>query len=60
MADITMCTNKQCPLRQICYRQTAPVNEFWQSYAEFQYTSSPAADGLGNVFACEHFIRVNT
>lgn len=30
--DITMCDNKNCTLRKECYRFTAPVNEFKQSY----------------------------
>ena len=30
--DGTMCTNKQCTLKEECYRFTAPVNEFRQSY----------------------------
>lgn len=32
MADITMCDNKNCTLRHECYRFTAPVNEYRQSY----------------------------
>jgi hypothetical protein len=32
MADITMCDNKECILKEECYRFTAPVNEYRQSY----------------------------
>lgn len=32
MADITMCTDKECSKRLSCYRFTAPVSELWQSY----------------------------
>lgn len=32
MADITMCTGKDCPLKESCYRYTANANEHWQSY----------------------------
>jgi hypothetical protein len=28
MADITMCEGFECPLKNHCYRYTAPVNEF--------------------------------
>lgn len=36
MADITMCLNKECPLRFNCYRFNARANEFRQSYADFK------------------------
>lgn len=32
MADITMCDDNNCPLRESCYRFNAPVNEWRQSY----------------------------
>lgn len=32
MADITMCTGENCPIKKKCYRFTAPVSEFRQSY----------------------------
>ena len=32
MADITMCTGKDCPLKESCYRYTATPNKFRQSY----------------------------
>lgn len=32
MADITMCSGKDCPLKEECYRHTAPVNEYRQAY----------------------------
>jgi hypothetical protein len=32
MADIKMCTNNNCTLKEECYRFTAPVNEYSQSY----------------------------
>jgi hypothetical protein len=31
MADITMCSGVGCPIRENCYRFTAPVNEHRQS-----------------------------
>ncbi len=37
MADITMCEDDQCPMKKDCYRFTAHVNEFRQSY----FTISP-------------------
>jgi len=30
--DITMCSGKDCPFKEKCYRYTAPSNEHWQSY----------------------------
>ena len=35
MSDITMCTGKECPLKETCYRYTAPKNEYRQSYFQF-------------------------
>lgn len=40
MADISMCTNEDCPLSEGCYRQQAMPNVSWQSYAMFSYTES--------------------
>ncbi len=37
MADISMCANQQCPLKDQCYRQTARVSDH-QSYAAFKFT----------------------
>ena len=31
MADITMCNGTDCPLKEKCYRYTAPRSELWQS-----------------------------
>lgn len=35
MPDISMCANKDCPLKENCYRFTAKPSEY-QSYVEFQ------------------------
>jgi len=43
MADITMCSSTDCPLETLCYRKTAIVNEYWQSYSQFLYDRG--ADG---------------
>jgi len=32
MADITMCRDESCPDKDNCYRQTAVVNEYGQSF----------------------------
>jgi len=32
MSDISKCTGKGCPLKEECYRFTAPAKELWQSY----------------------------
>lgn len=36
MSDISMCINEDCTLKKKCHRYTAPVNEFYQTYAEFK------------------------
>lgn len=37
MADITMCTSENCPVRDSCYRVQAKPNQF-QSWSNFEYT----------------------
>ena len=32
MTDITKCRDEDCPLKESCYRYTAPHNEYGQSY----------------------------
>ena len=32
MADITMCSGDGCPMKEKCYRHTAPVSEYRQAY----------------------------
>ncbi len=39
MPDITMCMNKECPLRNTCYRYTAIPKDKGQSYAEFNFVN---------------------
>lgn len=35
MADITMCTAKNCKIKDTCYRFTAKADRLYQSYANF-------------------------
>ena len=37
MPDITMCTGKDCPIKEKCYRYTAKPDEFRQSYFDAPY-----------------------
>ena len=46
MPDISMCANKTCHLRAMCYRARATPSER-QSYAEFK----PEADGTCHRFS---------
>lgn len=48
MADISKCDGKDCPLKETCYRYTAP-DSGWQSYLE------PTKRGKD----CEHYWPVN-
>ena len=34
--DGTKCEGKDCPFKEECYRFTAPVNEYGQSYRKIQ------------------------
>jgi hypothetical protein len=35
MSDIAKCQDNKCPSRLMCYRFTAPANEYRQSYGLF-------------------------
>jgi hypothetical protein len=48
MADITMCGNEECKIKERCYRWTAPASSHWQSYSNFQ----PNSDGT-----CDFFVE---
>jgi hypothetical protein len=37
VSDISKCKNETCPLKESCWRYTAPASSFWQSYGHFQY-----------------------
>ncbi len=44
MADISMCRNEFCTLKETCYRFNAPVNEYRQSYANFKQDTNGKCD----------------
>lgn len=50
MADITMCTGEECDRKDRCYRYTAPVNKYRQSY--FNY---PPIVKKMDGYSCEYF-----
>jgi len=37
MADISKCKGTDCPIRDSCYRYTAPDSLVWQSYYNYSY-----------------------
>lgn len=45
MADISMCENTTCYVKERCYRHTAIPNPYRQSYSFFDYD-----DSQGNCF----------
>ena len=44
MADITMCSGEMCAKKESCYRYTAPVNEYRQSYSDFKPNDDESCD----------------
>lgn len=44
MPDITMCDNKTCPLRKLCYRFKAIPFEYWQAFAHFEPKNDKECD----------------
>jgi hypothetical protein len=53
MPDISMCRNKECPLRSKCYRFLATPS-FWQAYID----AKPITKEDGTV-VCEHFYKAD-
>lgn len=51
MTDITKCNYEGCPLKEKCYRFTAPANDLWQSY----FTEIPFDIEKEN---CEYFWKI--
>ena len=56
MADIAMCKSIDCPIKEQCYRYTAPESKFWQSYfieqpGKYQNPSKPKIEE----FECEYY-----
>jgi len=49
MPDMTLCDNKDCPLKDSCYRSLAEPDKKYQSYASFEYEKN----------RCEYYINVN-
>lgn len=47
MADIAMCGNSEtCPVKDNCYRHTAPVNPYRQSYSAFNKEDGSSCDNF--------------
>ena len=47
MPDISMCQNKECKLKEECYRFTAKLREVMQTYGEFNCKDK---DGIDTFF----------
>lgn len=43
MPDFSICCNRDCPLRESCYRYRAVPSEPQQAYAYFEYISQDAS-----------------
>ena len=55
MADICMCSGKDCPVKEKCYRFTSLVNEYGQSY----FLEPPGKIEEGK-FTCDVYWGENT
>jgi hypothetical protein len=61
MADITKCTNDECPMTDSCLRATAQSSEF-QSFQKFDFEIVVVKDEYGSPFEaynCENFLVNN-
>lgn len=55
MPDITLCTNKDCPIRSACYRYRAKPDKYWQSFANFTWKMTPEPDFDQPEPDCDYF-----
>jgi hypothetical protein len=46
MADITKCSGIDCPIKETCYRYTAPVSDWNQSW----FCEYPFKDGVCDMY----------
>ena len=53
MPDITMCTNKDCPLSYSCWRFNCTPNKYRQSYAKFE----PKIDEVLYKIECKFYLE---
>jgi len=54
MADISKCLGHDCPLKETCYRHTAPSNTHWQAYGDFTFKEGTCPDYWHR---CKHIRR---
>lgn len=47
MPDISLCLNKDCPIKEQCYRFTAIPSNYHQSYTLFEYDNG-----------CDNFLEI--
>ena len=56
MADITMCTSENCPMKDKCYRTQSKIDDY-QSWSNFEYTCNENS-GFCDFIAVKHFLQV--
>lgn len=49
MADITICVNKECPVKDKCYRSIAPWTPLWQAVAKYEYDTEKGCEAFWEV-----------
>lgn len=60
MPDITMCCNRECPLREKCYRYRARPSKYWQSYAFYKpETTAKLSYPAQYEKQCEYFWKLD-
>lgn len=58
MADITKCTNDECPLRNECYRYTAANDDIQQWYSNFKFFEIEINEIVE--YGCEYLLPLPT
>ena len=52
--DISKCANKECPLRDKCWRFTAPDSPYRQAYADFEFKVNEKGE-----VKCDYFWKIS-
>ena len=59
MADITMCCNFDCPLKEKCYRYRAIPDQYHQSFAFYKPAKRKFGKHDEDILDCEYFWQVD-
>ena len=57
MPDICKCNNKNCPIKETCYRFMCE-NDYHQAYSKFYYQETINFNTGKKQYYCDHFMKM--